>query len=106
MNKIIPALLFNTQSAQSSLITDGVITICNTGQDSSAQNEQDPAHVAEYVFRDLVCRASYGNIDAVIRPVLLHLDKHGLWVPNDFAIRCFKVRYDLAYYDNFFSSSF
>ena len=32
--------------------------------------EEHPSQVAETVFRDLVCRASYGNINAVIRPVL------------------------------------
>ncbi|CAG5114718.1 unnamed protein product, partial [Candidula unifasciata] len=57
----------------------------------SPQEEDNPAHLAEVVFRDLICRASYGNIRSVILPVLVHLDNHNLWVPNDFAIRVFKI---------------
>jgi len=30
----------------------------------------DPAAVAEEVFRDLVCRASFGNLPSVLKPVL------------------------------------
>ncbi len=36
----------------------------------SPKDEEHPAVVAETVFRDLVCRASYGNISSVIKPVL------------------------------------
>lgn len=37
----------------------------------SPKDDDNPANVAETVFRDLICRASYGNINAVIRPVLV-----------------------------------
>jgi len=37
----------------------------------SPKEDDNPANVAETVFRDLICRASYGNINAVIRPVLV-----------------------------------
>ena len=37
----------------------------------SPKGECDPSALAEVVFRDLVCRASYGNIRSVILPVLL-----------------------------------
>ena len=39
----------------------------------SPKEEDHPGSVAETVFRDLVCRASYGNINAVIRPVLMYV---------------------------------
>ena len=37
----------------------------------SPRDDEHPAQVAETVFRDLVCRASYGNIKAVLKPVLV-----------------------------------
>ncbi len=37
----------------------------------SPKEEELPMVVSETVFRDLVCRASYGNINAVIKPVLM-----------------------------------
>ena len=37
----------------------------------SPKDEDEPGHLAEVVFRDLVCRASYGNIRSVIVPVLV-----------------------------------
>jgi hypothetical protein len=80
MDKIVPSLLFNMQDAGN----------FHT-EPESPKDDDNPANVAETVFRDLICRASYGNINAVIRPVLIHLDNHSLWVPNGFAIRCFKV---------------
>ena len=36
----------------------------------SPKDEEHPSVVAETVFRDLVCRASYGNIHSIIKPVL------------------------------------
>ena len=37
----------------------------------SPKDEEHPAQVAETVFRDLICRASYGNIKAILKPVLV-----------------------------------
>lgn len=36
----------------------------------SPRDEEHPAYIAEMVFRDLVCRASYGNVKSVLQPVL------------------------------------
>ncbi|KAL8584635.1 hypothetical protein ACOMHN_002364 [Nucella lapillus] len=74
MDKIVPSLLYNMQDS-------GPIP----------KDEDEPEHLAEMVFRDLICRASYGNIRSVLVPVLVHLDNHKLWVPTDFGVRCFKV---------------
>lgn len=41
------------------------------GDPESPREEDDPAHLAEVVFRDLICRASYGNIKSVLSPVLM-----------------------------------
>ncbi|XP_078317338.1 protein EFR3 homolog B-like isoform X2 [Crassostrea virginica] len=80
MDKIVPSLLFNMHTPEfMSMDTE------------SPRDEDHPAYIAEMVFRDLVCRASYGNVKSVLQPVLCHIDNHRLWVPNDFAIKCFKV---------------
>ena len=44
-----------------------------TGKDQveSPKDEDEPGHLAEVVFRDLVCRASYGHIRSVLVPVLV-----------------------------------
>ncbi|XP_036368487.1 protein EFR3 homolog A isoform X2 [Octopus sinensis] len=80
MDKIVPSLLYNMHDPSSDSL-----------EPESPRNEDDPALVAATTFRDLVCRASFGSIKSVLKPVLVHLDLHKLWVPNDFAIKCFKI---------------
>eukprot|EP00105_Crassostrea_gigas_P001528 XP_011413750.1 PREDICTED: protein EFR3 homolog B isoform X5 [Crassostrea gigas] len=80
MDKIVPSLLFNMHTPEFMSV--------NT---ESPRDEEHPAYIAEMVFRDLVCRASYGNVKSVLQPVLCHIDNHRLWVPNEFAVKCFKI---------------
>ncbi|XP_060082067.1 protein EFR3 homolog B-like [Ylistrum balloti] len=80
MDKIVPSLLYNMHN-KSFMCLDM----------DSPKDEEHPAYIAEQVFRDLVCRGSYGNIRTVLRPVLIHMDNHKLWVPNDFANKCFNI---------------
>ncbi|GFS23134.1 protein EFR3 homolog B [Elysia marginata] len=81
MDKIVPSLLYNMQED----------SLEESSEVESPREEDDPAHLAEVVFRDLICRASYGNIKSVLSPVLIHLDNHELWVQTDFAIKVFKI---------------
>ncbi|KAF4526748.1 hypothetical protein B566_EDAN015095 [Ephemera danica] len=84
MDKIVPSLLYNMQNLQDLL--EG------RGTPEPPQEERcDPPTLAEMCMRELVGRASFGHIRAVVRPVLRHLDNHGLWVPNQFAIHTFRV---------------
>lgn len=80
MEKIIPSLLFNMQTGP------------NT---ANANNEETlpltPPVLAETVLRELVSRASFAHIRSVLKPLLTHLDRHELWVPNDFAIHTFRI---------------
>ncbi|XP_033122897.1 protein EFR3 homolog B-like [Anneissia japonica] len=80
MDKIIPSFLFNMQEAFER-------------HDSPAQelSEERPHVLAETCLRDVMCRAAYGNIHSVLKPVLRHMDLHELWVPNTFAVKVFKV---------------
>lgn len=51
----------------------------------------DPPMLAETCMRELVGRASFGHIRAVLGPVLRHFDLHKLWVPNEFAVHTFRI---------------
>lgn len=79
MEKIVPSLLYNMQSTPS----------------VKSNNEEAPPAtppvLAEAVLRELVSRASFAHIRSVLKPLLTHLDRHELWVPNDFAIHTFRI---------------
>ncbi|KAM8714071.1 hypothetical protein ACLKA7_014261 [Drosophila subpalustris] len=77
MEKIVPSLLFNMQSGDLTPVED-------------ATNVTPPV-LAEEVLRELVGRASFGHIRSVLKPLLTHLDRHELWVPNTFAIHTFRI---------------
>ncbi|XP_050983039.1 protein EFR3 homolog A isoform X3 [Labeo rohita] len=75
MDKLIPSMLFNMQD----------------NEDSERAGEENPASLAESCFRELLGRAAYGNMNNAVHPVLVHLDNHRLWDPNDFAVSCFRI---------------
>ncbi|XP_058831019.1 protein EFR3 homolog cmp44E isoform X1 [Topomyia yanbarensis] len=79
MEKIVPSLLYNMQSSSESKVVDQEAT------------PSTPPVLAEAVLRELVSRASFGHIRAVLKPLLTHLDNHKLWVPNRFAIDTFRI---------------
>ncbi|XP_054722243.1 protein EFR3 homolog B-like [Uloborus diversus] len=81
MEKIIPSLLFNMHGHCGSL----------SETPDSPQEEANPWSLAENCLRELMGRATFGNVRSVIRPVLKHLDNHELWEPNDFAVHTFKI---------------
>ncbi|XP_056226769.1 protein EFR3 homolog B-like [Seriola aureovittata] len=72
MEQIVPALLVNLQQ-------------------HTHTNSESPAEQTEVCFRELLGRAAYGHITNAIRPVLMHLDSHGLWEGRSFAVRCFQI---------------
>lgn len=80
MEKIVPSLLFNMQSESSEA----------KSVDQEATPSTPPV-LAEAVLRELVSRASFGHIRAVLKPLLTHMDNHKLWVPNRFAIDTFRI---------------
>ncbi|XP_014681847.1 PREDICTED: protein EFR3 homolog B-like [Priapulus caudatus] len=87
MDKIIPSLLFNMHA-------DGRGDVAVSGG-VSGNNDEMPAVLAEACLRDLLCRAAFGNIKSVLKPVLRHLHLHELWTQwhcdHDFPIRLFKI---------------
>ncbi|XP_028831891.1 protein EFR3 homolog A isoform X1 [Denticeps clupeoides] len=76
MDKLIPSMLFNMQDNEDADRVSG---------------EENPASLAESCFRELLGRAAYGNMNNAVRPVLVHLDNHRLWDPNEFAVSCFRI---------------
>ncbi|KAM4728363.1 protein EFR3 homolog A isoform 9-T9 [Anableps anableps] len=87
MDKLIPSMLFNMQDADDLDRVGHPSTPSGTGQDG----EENPAVLAENCFRELLGRAAYGNMKNAVRPVLVHLDHHHLWDPNEFAVSCFRI---------------
>ncbi|KAL1514341.1 hypothetical protein ABEB36_003614 [Hypothenemus hampei] len=83
MDKIVPSLLFNMQ--------DSTFHKDTQNDDSIPEDITDPPMLAETCLRELVGRASFGHIRAVLKPVLRHFDLHKLWVPNEFAIHTFRI---------------
>ncbi|XP_062835980.1 protein EFR3 homolog A isoform X2 [Anolis carolinensis] len=86
MDKIVPSLLFNMQKIEDADSRNGP-PASPTGGDK----EEDPAYLAENCFRELLGRATYGNMNHAVRPVFAHLGHHKLWDPNEFAVHCFKI---------------
>ncbi|KAJ8268065.1 hypothetical protein COCON_G00132370 [Conger conger] len=85
MDKLIPSMLYNMQEAED---------FDRTGHPSTPsghEREENPAALAESCFRELLGRAAYGNMNNAVRPVLVHLDSHRLWDPNEFAVSCFRI---------------
>ncbi|KAM7027976.1 LOW QUALITY PROTEIN: protein EFR3 homolog B-like [Passerculus sandwichensis] len=84
MDKIVPSLLFNLQHAHS--------RSPSPLQPAAAQEApESPGELAERCLRELLGRAQFGNIKNALRPVLVHLDSHGLWEPQVFARGCFRI---------------
>ncbi|KAI8433008.1 hypothetical protein MSG28_013879 [Choristoneura fumiferana] len=64
MDKIVPSLLYNMQSAEK------YETLSCMDTDGRDGMEDDPPRLAEACLRELVGRASFGHIRSVLRPVL------------------------------------
>lgn len=95
MDKIVPSLLYNMQNRnpQSSPKQSTISVVPNMRKRESENSDK----IAEECLRELVGRASFGNIESVIRPVLKHLDNHMLWdcsYPDGFAALIFKIIMD------------
>uniref|UniRef100_W5N4P9 Protein EFR3 homolog A n=1 Tax=Lepisosteus oculatus TaxID=7918 RepID=W5N4P9_LEPOC len=88
MDKLIPSMLFNMQEAEDS---DRLQAPTTNEKLHQRERDENPATLAESCFRELLGRAAYGNMNNAVRPVLVHLDNHHLWDPNEFAVSCFKI---------------
>ncbi|XP_034038264.1 protein EFR3 homolog A isoform X2 [Thalassophryne amazonica] len=87
MDKLIPSMLFNMQDSDDLDRLGHPSTPSVSGQ----EGEENPGALSESCFRELLGRAAYGNMNNAVRPVLVHLDNHHLWDPNEFAVSCFRI---------------
>ncbi|XP_077959956.1 protein EFR3 homolog B isoform X3 [Gasterosteus aculeatus] len=85
MEQIVPALLVNLQ--QHTRPDSMFVCVCVCVWTLSVS----PAEETEVCFRELLGRAAYGHVNNAIRPVLMHLDSHGLWEGRSFAVQCFQI---------------
>ena len=86
MGKIIPSLLFNMEAGQNK---SNQATEHATNENGGPK--EDPSALAESCLRELISKASFGNIKAVVNPALTHMDTSALWDCNDFAVKVFKI---------------
>uniref|UniRef100_A0A8C5YET4 EFR3 homolog A n=1 Tax=Microcebus murinus TaxID=30608 RepID=A0A8C5YET4_MICMU len=71
MDKIVPSLLFNMQK-----IEEVDSRIGPPSSPSAADKEENPAVLAENCFRELLGRATFGNMNNAVRPVFAQYSHH------------------------------
>ncbi|KRZ16358.1 Protein EFR3 -like protein [Trichinella zimbabwensis] len=101
MDKIVPSLLYNMHDAD--LVDDlgkklpDLNNESNTsgggGNEPASQEdlEETPCYLADSCLRELMGKASFGNIKCVVQPTLNHFDYHEMWTPPSFAVSCFEA---------------
>ncbi|XP_065843144.1 protein EFR3 homolog B-like isoform X2 [Oscarella lobularis] len=88
IGKICPSLIFNMHEGVdwSNRDTSTVESI-----QAAVLDDSTPAGLAETCLRNLLGKASFGNIKSVLVPILNHLDANSLWVPNTFTTHLFQI---------------
>uniref|UniRef100_A0A5F9CKM8 EFR3 homolog A n=1 Tax=Oryctolagus cuniculus TaxID=9986 RepID=A0A5F9CKM8_RABIT len=71
MDKIVPSLLFNMQK-----IEEVDSRLGPPSSPSAADKEENPAVLAESCFRELLGRATFGNMNNAVRPVFAQYSHH------------------------------
>lgn len=92
MDKIVPSILFNLQEpdlleepTKSPSLFDGPFA-------DDPNRDEGPRTLSDRCLRELMGKASFGSLRAVMEPVLKHMDLHHHWTPPPvFAIHVFKA---------------
>uniref|UniRef100_A0A7E4VCM6 tRNA exportin n=1 Tax=Panagrellus redivivus TaxID=6233 RepID=A0A7E4VCM6_PANRE len=101
MDKIVPSILFNLKdNRESSQFNDDptgdesvgiVLPVVTTYVEEDALND-DPNALALQCLRELMGKASFASLKAVLEPVMKHCDAHKKWYPPPvFAINTFRA---------------
>ncbi|ULU06589.1 hypothetical protein L3Y34_018431 [Caenorhabditis briggsae] len=98
MDKIVPSILFNLQEPDdnggfsSSHIPKFDNNFTDSTQSHRGDDEATPKVLSDRCLRELMGKASFGSLRAVIEPVLKHMDLHKRWSPPpSFAIHVFRA---------------
>ncbi|CAI5441731.1 unnamed protein product [Caenorhabditis angaria] len=101
MDKIVPSILYNLQepdengkSFSASNLPNFDVSFADATQLSTQREEDEatPRVLSDRCLRELMGKASFGSLRAVIEPVLKHMDLHKQWTPPpSFAIHCFRA---------------
>ncbi|CAB3404327.1 unnamed protein product [Caenorhabditis bovis] len=101
MDKIVPSVLYNLHEpdetgkefSTSNLPKFDASSFADAAQLSHREeNEATPRVLSDRCLRELMGKASFGSLRAVIEPVLRHMDLHKQWTPPPlFAIHVFRA---------------
>lgn len=99
MDKIVPSILFNLQEPDesgkvfsSSHLPKFDASFADGTQSNRGDDEATPKVLSDRCLRELMGKASFGSLRAVIEPVLKHMDLHKRWTPPpSFAIHVFRA---------------
>ncbi|KFD57536.1 hypothetical protein M514_01639 [Trichuris suis] len=89
MDKIVPSLLFNMHDSVN--ISFGSCEGTDQSSLSAGDTDDRPSHLADSCLRELIGKASFGNIKNALYPAATHFDLHHLWTPPKFAISVFEA---------------
>ncbi|XGW13265.1 hypothetical protein V3C99_013698, partial [Haemonchus contortus] len=91
MDKIVPSILFNLQETDQ-LDESSKSSTLFTSFNDDPYREESPRALSDRCLRELMGKASFGSLRAVMEPVLKHMDLHAHWKPPPlFAIHVFKA---------------
>ncbi|WKX95411.1 hypothetical protein Q1695_012117 [Nippostrongylus brasiliensis] len=91
MDKIVPSILFNLQEPDQADESSKTTTLFSSFDDDP-NREEGPKTLSDRCLRELMGKASFGSLRAVMEPVLKHMDLHAHWKPPPvFAIHVFKA---------------
>ncbi|GMT14476.1 hypothetical protein PFISCL1PPCAC_5773 [Pristionchus fissidentatus] len=108
MDKIVPSILFNLHEGDDdSCSGEEVLTGRNAFTSLVDENERDrddPHTLSDQCLRELMGKATFGSMRAVMDPLLKHLDLHKKWQPPpNFAISLFKaILYSIQTQNSYF----
>ncbi|GMS84188.1 hypothetical protein PENTCL1PPCAC_6363, partial [Pristionchus entomophagus] len=109
MDKIVPSILFNLHdggedpsgASQCDLSSRNVFS---TLDEENERDRDDPHALSDLCLRELMGKATFGSMRAVMDPLLKHLDLHKKWQPPPmFAIALFKaILYSIQTQNSYF----
>ncbi|GMR36410.1 hypothetical protein PMAYCL1PPCAC_06605, partial [Pristionchus mayeri] len=109
MDKIVPSILFNLHEgeAEEGSGHECVLSsrnVFSTLDDDNERDRDDPHALSDLCLRELMGKATFGSMRAVMDPLLKHLDLHKKWQPPpNFAIALFKaILYSIQTQNSYF----